>query len=136
MNIIQKRFTKVNVDFLGVTISLTCAIHCALLPLLFASLPVLGINVIHNTWFEYGMILLAFTIGVYALSHGYKKHHHQLTPVYFFTAGILLLTGKQIFDDYRYWFLFPAVGLIIYAHLLNYNLCRKANHCHADDCNH
>lgn len=125
-----------NVDFLGITISVACAIHCALLPLLFTSLPLIGIDVISNTFFEYAMIFLAFVVGVYALLHGYKKHHHQLIPIYFFTAGMLLLSGKQIFHEYRYWLLFPAIGLIIYAHLLNYNLCRKANHCHKDDCNH
>ena len=128
--------TKINWDVMGIATSVACAIHCALLPLLFTSLPLIGIDVISNTFFEYAMIFLAFVVGVYALLHGYKKHHHQLIPIYFFTAGMLLLSGKQIFHEYRYWLLFPAIGLIIYAHLLNYNLCRKANHCHKDDCNH
>ncbi|HET9057724.1 MAG TPA: MerC domain-containing protein [Chitinophagaceae bacterium] len=136
MRIVHKRFSRSNIDFWGITISVACAIHCALLPLLFVSLPILGINIIDNTWFEYGMIILAFAVGVFALSHGYKKHHHKLIPVYLFSVGILLLTGKQVFEVYKYWFLFPAIGLIIYAHLLNYNLCRRTNHCHADDCNH
>ena len=39
---------KINWDALGITASLACAIHCALLPLFFTSLPILGINIIEN----------------------------------------------------------------------------------------
>ena len=39
---------KINWDGLGVTTSLICAIHCAVLPLLFTSLPLLGGDIIHN----------------------------------------------------------------------------------------
>jgi hypothetical protein len=58
---------KINWDALGITTSVLCAVHCALLPLLVASLPVLGINIIHNASFELGMIGLAFVIGTRAL---------------------------------------------------------------------
>ena len=51
---------KVNWDALGITASVACAIHCALLPLFFSTLPLFGINIIHNTAFEAGMVLLPF----------------------------------------------------------------------------
>ena len=54
---------KINYDALGIAASVACAIHCALLPLVLTSLPVLGINIINNTWFEVFMILLAAAIG-------------------------------------------------------------------------
>jgi hypothetical protein len=56
-------FTKINLDALGATASVLCAIHCAILPLMLASLPVFGVNIVHNAPFEYGMIGLAFVIG-------------------------------------------------------------------------
>lgn len=62
---------KINWDGLGVTTSLICAIHCAVLPLLFTSLPLFGGDIIHNDYFEWSMIALAFMIGVYSLSHGF-----------------------------------------------------------------
>ena len=40
----------------GIMTSVICAIHCALLPLIITSLPVLGVNIIHNAYFEWGMI--------------------------------------------------------------------------------
>lgn len=127
---------RINYDALGITASLACAIHCAILPLMLTSLPVFGINIIHNYFFEYGMIGLAFVIGMYALYHGYKKHHHKTLPVLFFTAGISFLLLKELFHNYHVWLLIPAVALIVAAHYINYRLCRKADHCHENDCTH
>ena len=127
---------KINYDALGIAASIACAIHCAVLPLLMTSLPIFGINIIKNTAFEYGMILLAAAIGFYALRHGFQKHHHKKTPVVLFTIGIILLLLKQAIEKNILVFLIPAVILIITAHILNYLHCRKANHCHTEDCNH
>ncbi len=127
---------RINYDALGVTASVACAIHCAVLPLMLTSLPVLGVNIIHNLYFELFMVFLAFIIGVIALYHGYKKHHHRWLPIIMFSAGIALLLLKELFHAYHLWLLLPALMLIITAHFINYRFCRKANHCHANDCNH
>src|SRR5687767_8642955 len=127
---------RINLDLLGIGTSVACAVHCALLPLFLTSLPLFGINIIHNTTFEISMILLAFAIGAFSLYHGYRKHHHSFLPLVLFTNGIVLLTLKQFFIEFEYWLLIPAVALIIIAHLLNFRFCRVHNHAHSDDCNH
>lgn len=127
---------KINWDALGIGASLACAIHCALLPLFLSSLPLFGINIIHNTGFEIGMIVLAFCIGSYSLYHGYKKHHHSWMPLLLFIAGFIFLVVKQFFVHYETWLLAPAVIFIVTAHLINYKSCRVHDHAHADDCNH
>ncbi len=127
---------KINWDALGIGASLACAIHCAALPLFLSSLPLFGINIIHNVYFEVGMIVLALAIGSYSLYHGYKRHHHSLVPLGLFFTGMIFLTLKQFIPEYEYWLLVPAVALIIAGHLLNYRSCRVHNHAHADDCNH
>lgn len=127
---------KINWDALGIATSVACAIHCAVLPLLLSSLPIFGINIVENVPFEYFMILLAAVIGVNSLVHGYRLHHHKIGPMLIFGTGILLLLAKQRWHGLQLWFLVPAVAAIIYAHLRNYQLCRRANHCHAGDCNH
>ena len=55
---------RINWDALGISASLACAIHCALLPLLLSSLPVFGVNILHNLKFEIIMILMALVIGL------------------------------------------------------------------------
>jgi len=64
---------KINLDFLGIGTSLACAIHCALLPLFMSSLPVFGVNIIDNLYFEYIMVGVAFIVGILALRHGNKN---------------------------------------------------------------
>lgn len=127
---------KINWDALGIGASLACAIHCALLPLFLSTLPLFGINIIHNPFFEGGMIVLALLIGSYSLYHGYRKHHHSLLPLSLFLAGFIFLVLKQFFAAYETWLLVPAVALIVTAHLINYRSCRVHNHAHAEDCEH
>jgi hypothetical protein len=127
---------KINLDTLGIAASLACAIHCALLPLIFTSLPVFGFDIIENHSFEILMVVIAFAIGIYALYHGYKKHHHSLIPIIVFTAGFIFLVMKLFFVEYENWLLVPAVSGIILAHVINYRLCRVHNHAHKEDCNH
>jgi hypothetical protein len=117
---------KLNWDGLGIATSIACAIHCAILPLILSSLPLFGINIIHNVYFEWGMIMLAFVIGTYSLYHGYVKHHQRLLPVILFAAGCSFLAAKQAFHDHEFILLVPAVILIISAHYMNYRLCHRS----------
>jgi 4-amino-4-deoxy-L-arabinose transferase-like glycosyltransferase len=127
---------RINYDALGIAASVACAIHCAVLPLVLSSLPLFGVNIINNVNFELIMIALAFGIGFYSLWHGYKKHHHKVYPMILFGAGISLLMLKQYFHSYLLSFLIPAVLLIVAGHWTNYRACKKASHCHREDCNH
>ena len=104
---------KINWDALGITASVACAIHCAILPLFLSSLPLFGVNIIENLRFEYFMIGLAFVVGVYALFHGFKKHHHSWVPLLLFSFGILLLIAKVSFHPWRFLLLVPSVLFII-----------------------
>lgn len=117
---------KINWDALGIATSIACAIHCAVLPILLTSLPVFGTNIIHNLFFEWSMIVLAFCIGSYSLFHGYRKHHRTLLPVLIFSAGFIFLVLKQFNAAYEIIFLVMAVFLIITAHFYNYRLCHKS----------
>jgi hypothetical protein len=117
---------KLNWDIMGAATSIACAIHCALLPILMTSLSVFGVNIIHNQWFEWGMIFLAFFVGAYSLLHGFLKHHQSYIPLLVFCAGALFLVLKQLLYLYEFWFLIPAVALILYAHYTNYKLCQKS----------
>ena len=116
---------------LGIATSIACAIHCALLPLIIGTLPLFGVDIIHNVAFEWGMIALAFAVGAYSLYHGFMKHHRSYTPFYLFSAGILFLISKQIFPSAEYVLLAFAVLLIIAAHFLNFYYCHKSKVCNS-----
>ena len=117
---------KLNWDAMGVITSLACAIHCALLPLVLTTLPVFGINIIHNSFFEWGMISLAFLVGSFSLFHGYIKQHRSFLPLAIFSMGFIFLVLKQFFSSFEYSFLAIAVAFIISAHFYNYRLCHQS----------
>jgi hypothetical protein len=126
---------KLNWDGLGVLTSVLCAIHCGLLPVVLPSLPLFGVNIVHNTIFEWGMIALAFAVGAYSLYHGYIRHHHSFFPIILFGIGFIFLVAKQFFVEKELLFLILAVSFIIYGHWRNFLLCRK-NHCHSEHHSH
>lgn len=127
---------KINWDRLGIAASLACAIHCALLPLLFTSLPIFGINVIQNKTFEIFMVVLAFAIGSYSLYHGWKKHHRSVLPIIVFSIGFIFLVLKLFLAEFENWLLLPAVTGIVSAHVINYRACKVEQHTHGEDCDH
>jgi predicted membrane protein len=110
---------KINRDALGIGASIACAIHCAILPLFLSSFSLLGINIIHNSYFEYGMILFAFLVGLLALRHGFVQHHRSYVPFMLFSAGMLFLLAKQYWHYYELFLLPFAVILIVTAHVCN-----------------
>jgi hypothetical protein len=61
-------------DRLGATGSLLCAIHCALIPLLIALLPSLGLAIWFGEGFERGFVLFATLLGLFTLLWGYRRH--------------------------------------------------------------
>lgn len=127
---------RINWDAIGITTSLACAIHCAILPTILSTLPVFGFNLVDNVAFEYFMIFLALVIGAYSLWHGYRKHHHTFTPLLIFGFGISFLFAKQLWHSYQLWVLPIAVLFIITAHLMNYRSCRLHKSAHSNDCHH
>jgi hypothetical protein len=120
---------KINYDALGIAASIACAIHCAVLPLVISSLPILGINIINNFWVEIFMIVLAMGIGLYSLTHGFKKYHNSRLPIIFFLGGMVLIMLKQILHAFQLWLLVPGVILVIIAHYLNFIKCKKVKFC-------
>ena len=116
---------------MGMATSVACAIHCAVLPLVITSLPVFGINIINNSFFEWGMIAVAVIVGGFALAHGYYRHHKNKKPLFLFVAGVIFLILKQVFYDHEFVFLVPAVFLILSAHFLNFRFCAQSRACNS-----
>jgi hypothetical protein len=126
---------KLNWDGVGILTSVICAIHCGLLPIVLPVLPLFGVNIVHNLFFEWGMIVLAFLVGLYSLLHSFYKHHRSFLPLSFFSVGFIFLVAKQFFQEYEYFLLILAVFLIITGHYINYKYsyrhkCDSPHHKH------
>ena len=126
-------------DSIGMTASALCAIHCAIVPLVFTSLPLLGLGFLANPWIEWGMIILAFIIGISSISLSYIRTHRRVLPMALLTAGfIIIICGHLYISGWIEGIIVPLGGLtIVGAHFINYKYAGSGNSCaHEGDFKH
>ena len=123
--------SKINLDKVGIGASFLCAIHCALLPLLFTTLPMLSVELLENKKVELGFIVFSLIVGCSALYNGYSRHHHKTLPLFVFIAGIALLFIAHYLLEYNWETLVKIIGAItiIIAHTLNWHFCKQCSIC-------
>jgi len=77
-------------DWAGMAASIGCAIHCALMPLVFAYLPTLGLSWLADEGFHRYMAIICFALAMSAFVPGWRKHGSFL-PLAWGIAGLILL---------------------------------------------
>ena len=70
----------INLDKLGMTASLLCAIHCLALPLLISAGLIGGLNWFNHGFTEWSLIILALLIAGKSFLHSYWNQHHSILP--------------------------------------------------------
>jgi hypothetical protein len=73
-------------DRVGIVGSVVCAVHCALVPVVVALLPALGLGVFGGADIDQMVVVFATVLGVTSLSVGFRRHRA-------FRAWALLLPG-------------------------------------------
>lgn len=119
-------------DNIGITASTICAVHCAVVPLVFTSLPLLGLGFLANAWVEWGMILFALAIGVYSIGMSYRRTHHRILPLLMLVAGFAMIMAGHIFITGLLEAVVVPIGglLIALAHFVNYKYTGACSHDH------
>lgn len=124
------------IDRFGAVASFLCAVHCALLPLIFGVLPALGLAFLANHAFEQAFVSFAIVLATTSLVFGLRRHG-SYRAFWFLVPGIILLViGLFIGDDHsstRHAVLVSIGGtLVALSHVINLRL----NHVHGPDCIH
>lgn len=118
-----KRATlKDNIDLFGMTVSIVCAIHCALLPIL-VTLGTLGaLSFLTNPMFEPIVIGISCVIALVSLLPTYLKHGDQPFPLLLMTVGIFLLVASRIeaFEVFETPLTVVGAVAIAAAHMINW----------------
>ncbi len=125
-------------DRVGATASFLCAVHCALLPLVIAALPAIGLGVLANHRFERGFIVFACTLAITTLVIGFRRHH-RFRAFWFLAPGIALLLAGIVVDfeeSATVHAILVSIGgtLVTLAHLTNLRLAH--GHVHDAACGH
>ena len=125
-------------DRFGATASFLCAVHCALLPLIIAALPALGLGFLANHRFERGFVAFASVLALTTLVVGFRRHH-RFRAFWFLVPGILLLAAGMIVDFDQAataHAMLVSIGgtLVAVSHLTNLRLAH--GHVHDAACEH
>jgi len=124
------------VDRFGAFASFLCAVHCALLPVLFGVLPALGLAFLANHAIERAFVGFAIVLATTSLLFGLRKHG-SYRAFWFLIPGIVLLVAGMLVGathaDTLHAVLVSVGGtLVALSHLVNLRL----NHVHGPDCVH
>ena len=83
-------------DRVGIMVSVACAIHCTLLPVVAGLLPLIGLRHFANERLEWAVIALAALVGVVGHTRAYQRHHHHLGPALMFAVGLSLVIAVRL----------------------------------------
>lgn len=121
-------------DRAGMSASLACAVHCAVLPLLLAALPAIGLAWLDSEWVDWTMVVLAAVIAFRAHCGGFTVHRRCL-PAGVAAAGLLVIvTTICLLKGSASHHYIQASGAMVVAssHFLNRHLCRNCVACNTD----
>ena len=126
-------------DRLGAAGSLLCAVHCALLPVLIAALPSMGIAAGAGDGFERAFVGFATLLGLFSVVWGYRRHG-AVRALGLLIPGLAVLWTGILYEPLHHTLVAHAIAmtcggsLVGLAHLANLRLTRF--HVHNQTCVH
>lgn len=90
LGFLSPRLVKTS-DWLGMVASIGCAIHCAAMPFVIASLPSWGLSFLADEFFHKWMALICMAIAITAFVPGWRKHR-MILPVALGGFGLALIS--------------------------------------------
>mgnify|MGYP001050440352 CR=1 FL=1 len=120
-------------DKLAIGLSLACAIHCLMLPVLLVLLPSMVALQLDNEAFHFWMVAAVIPSSVYALSVGCKQHK-RYRLLFLGATGLALLVLALVLGEAQIGELGEKVltvvgaGFVALGHWFNYRLCHALDH--------
>lgn len=122
---------KINLDALGISASLLCAVHCSLLPVLLTLGALGGLSWMRHPLVEAVFIGLSLILAVASLFPSWRKAHGRLEPIGLVLLGFGLIIGSHLLHAHHHEPALMTIGgvLIAFAHLINWKLLRRTGTC-------
>jgi MerC mercury resistance protein len=111
----------------GAGLSVACGIHCMLMPVLIAVLPLMGLGFFVHGWFEIGLMVSAIVLTLANLCWGVWQHRNVLPMLTLLSGMMWFYLG--IGERHHWVYMMACGGCFLTATLLNRNLCRARTCC-------
>lgn len=122
------------VDKLAIGLSSACAVHCAVLPIIFILAPSLAQSFLGNEEFHITLLFFILPTSIAALFMGCTKHK-DMRVLALISVGLLIVVaaafvGHDLFGEIgeRVLTTFGSI-LIVAGHIVNQRLCSRADAC-------
>ncbi len=132
------KFTSTSLDKLAINLSLLCVVHCLALPVMLALLPTIVAPFLAQEGLHLWLIIAVVPTSIYSLALGCNKHR-RITVFLIGLLGLCCMLIAIVFGhDYfgengEKAFTLLGSTFIIFAHVRNFKLCQKKNHCSCPD---
>ena len=124
------------IDRAGMTLSLSCGLHCTFTPLLIGLAASLPIGWLLDESTEVLLLAAAVLTGALSLGPCYWRRHRRKRCVAMFAVGAgLLVLAKlgPVGERWEPWTVASGATLLATAHLVNLRLCRQCARCEAEE---
>ncbi len=119
------KFISLNLDFLGFSASMLCAVHCLALPFIVTFGALSGLSWMENHAIESCFIFFSILFASLSLIQGYRKQHQQLDAIYVVAIGFLVILASRFVDGNLHVVLAGIGGCAVaLAHLINWRLLK------------
>lgn len=118
------------IDRVGATLSLTCAVHCALAPVLLAILPFAAAGWLFDESVEAAFVAGSLATALVSLGMGVRVHRRR--PIFILLGlAVGLIAAGQCADDRVAEIALVTAGAVTLAagHAVNVYLCRQCRTC-------
>lgn len=133
-------------DKAGMIASITCAVHCMIMPLIITLLPIFGLSLFATEQFEWFLLIISAVLGITSLCFGFRKHKSYQALSFLGIGLTLLVIGRLIHQHIEHlkvfqldlYLLFLVLGAVLVAlsHWFNNKLCNSCTPCHDSGCSH
>ncbi|MCP4124569.1 MAG: MerC domain-containing protein [Bacteroidetes bacterium] len=108
---------------IGLFLSIACAIHCMLMPVVLISFPMLSKSFLHHPFLEWTLLVTLIFLGLFTMDHYKKKHHDSSLPtILFVLGGLICTTALLIHSNYHEWMMIAGSLVIALSHGMNIKL--------------
>jgi hypothetical protein len=125
----------INFDKIGIGLSLLCAVHCVVTPLVILSIPFMARYYLMHPYFHYLLAVFIIPVGVYAFAKGHRHHHNNKVflfgfPGLFLVGVVPILVHKFAVPVNEPILMLAGSGLLVSAHWMNRKSCSCELHHH------